>query len=262
MYMSIIYHSCKHCGTEKVLIKENFKPEHRTVLGFDRTCRECRKKQRRIARQKNREHYLQKDAEYRASDRYKKYHSEYQEKNQERLSELARDRYNKNKPSYLIRSKNQKKKWGKRYSEYQKNYRKKNRERLNEYVVNKLHTDINFKLKHLLRSKLRKLLNGENKTNSALTYLGGSIDFFKGYIEAKFSNGMTWENYGTTWHIDHIIPCRSFDMSNEDDRKKCFHYSNMQPLLVIDNLQKLDILPNGQYARHVSNKNPKSARNK
>ena len=253
MSMSVIYHICKNCAVEKILSKKNFKPERRTKLGFDGTCRECRKKRRRITRQQNREHYLKKEAEYRASEWYKEYHSAYQEKNQEKLSESARNRYNKNKIPYLTRSKNQKKRWGKRYSEYQKNYRKKNRERLNKYVVNKLHTDLNFKLKHLLRSKLRKLLAGKNKTNSALTYLGCSIDFFKGYIEAKFSKEMSWGNYGTIWHIDHVIPCRSFDLSNEDDRKKCFHYSNMQPLLVLDNLRKLDMLPVGKYARHVSN---------
>lgn len=54
---------------------------------------------------------------------------------------------------------------------------------------------------------------------------------------------MTWNNYGTVWHIDHIMPCSLFDMTKESDRAKCFHYTNMQPLFALDNLLKGDKLP-------------------
>ena len=49
---------------------------------------------------------------------------------------------------------------------------------------------------------------------------------------------MSWENYGTLWDIDHIKPCASFDLSLEEEQKKCFHYSNTQPLYKIDNQRK------------------------
>ena len=50
---------------------------------------------------------------------------------------------------------------------------------------------------------------------------------------------MKWDNHGLYgWHIDHIQPCNSFDLSNEEEQKKCFHYSNMQPLWAFDNLSK------------------------
>jgi DNA/RNA endonuclease G (NUC1) len=48
---------------------------------------------------------------------------------------------------------------------------------------------------------------------------------------------MTWENYGK-WHIDHIKPCANFNLSNDDEQKLCFHYTNMQPLWAIDNQRK------------------------
>lgn len=50
---------------------------------------------------------------------------------------------------------------------------------------------------------------------------------------------MTWENYGFyTWHIDHIRPCASFDLSDPEQQKICFNYKNMQPLWAHENLSK------------------------
>lgn len=70
-----------------------------------------------------------------------------------------------------------------------------------------------------------------SKCISSSELIGCSIDFFKEYIESKFTKGMTWENWGLYgWHIDHIIPCASFDLSNLEQQKLCFNYSNMQPL--------------------------------
>jgi hypothetical protein len=42
---------------------------------------------------------------------------------------------------------------------------------------------------------------------------------------------MSWDNYGKFgWHLDHIKPCKRFDLTSKDEQKKCFHYTNMQPL--------------------------------
>jgi len=50
---------------------------------------------------------------------------------------------------------------------------------------------------------------------------------------------MNWNNYGYYgWHIDHIKPCSSFDLSKDLEQRKCFHYTNLQPLLAKDNLEK------------------------
>lgn len=54
---------------------------------------------------------------------------------------------------------------------------------------------------------------------------------------------MSWENYGVGgWHIDHIIPCASFELTDGDEQRKCFHYSNLQPLWWFHNLEKSDKL--------------------
>ena len=69
--------------------------------------------------------------------------------------------------------------------------------------------------------------------------IGCTIDQLKTYLESKFQPNMTWKNHSQFgWHIDHIIPCCSFDLTNEIQRQKCFHYTNLQPLWSTDNLIK------------------------
>ena len=74
-----------------------------------------------------------------------------------------------------------------------------------------------------------------------MNLLGCSPDFFKRHLESKFTEGMSWENYGTKgWHIDHIKPCASFDLTIESEQIECFHFSNLQPLWWYDNIEKSD----------------------
>jgi hypothetical protein len=123
----------------------------------------------------------------------------------------------------------------------QKIWREKNREyfRKNqrEYKSNRRKIDDNFRITTNLRNRIRKALKGINKSKKTQELLGCDIIEFKKYIEAKFKNGMTWKNYGE-WEIDHIKPCCSFDLLKESEQKKCFHYSNMQPLWKKDHRAK------------------------
>jgi hypothetical protein len=77
----------------------------------------------------------------------------------------------------------------------------------------------------------------QRKNNRTIDLLGCSVSFLKGYLEEKFKDGMTWENHGE-WHIDHIKPCASFNLLDQEDQKKCFHYTNLQPLWAFENLSK------------------------
>jgi hypothetical protein len=51
---------------------------------------------------------------------------------------------------------------------------------------------------------------------------------------------MTWQNYGSAWHIDHILPLSSYDLADPNQQREAFHYTNLQPLWAHDNMAKSD----------------------
>lgn len=67
--------------------------------------------------------------------------------------------------------------------------------------------------------------------------IGCEIDYLLYHIQEQFNPGMTWDNYGD-WHIDHIKPCANFDLSKPEEQRKCFNYTNLQPLWAEENLIK------------------------
>jgi hypothetical protein len=94
-----------------------------------------------------------------------------------------------------------------------------------------------------LRRRLWGLIKDQNtrKTDRTFALVGCSISELKAHISGQFQLGMTWENYGD-WHVDHVKPCASFDLSDPRQQKECFHFSNLQPLWEKDNLSKNDSL--------------------
>lgn len=125
--------------------------------------------------------------------------------------------------------------------EYGKQYRKINRKELSRKEAERLKYDINFRIRKLMRNIVRSAIRRVSKNNikhsSTITQIGCDDVFFKQYIESKFKKGMTWDNHGK-WHVDHIIPCSKFDLTDPAQQKMCNHYSNLQPLWAKDNLKK------------------------
>jgi hypothetical protein len=121
-----------------------------------------------------------------------------------------------------------------------KRYRNNNKEKLNQYRKNKKATDPQFKLKHILRLRLLDALkrNNTTKRHSALILLSCSIEQCKQHIENQFKPEMNWNNHGSYWEIDHIKPCDSFDLTDTEQQKQCFHYTNLQPLTISENRSK------------------------
>ena len=99
--------------------------------------------------------------------------------------------------------------------------------------------DINFKLTKCLRARLSAIVSRGMgaKTGSTFDLLACSLDELRTHLESQFTDKMTWENYGE-WHIDHIRPCASFDLTDPEQQRQCFHFSNLQPLWAEDNLRK------------------------
>ncbi len=89
------------------------------------------------------------------------------------------------------------------------------------------------------RSKITTaLIRGRNqKRGTTQELLGCTILELKIHLESQFVDGMSWDNK-SEWHIDHIRSCVSFDLSNPDEMKKCFHYSNLRPIWSKDNREK------------------------
>lgn len=99
--------------------------------------------------------------------------------------------------------------------------------------------NIEFRTKKRLRGRIYVALKRGIKSESTMKLLGCSIDYFKKYFESLFTDGMNWNVYLKGGiHIDHIIPCKNFDLTNSEEQHKCFHYSNLQPLWELDNLRK------------------------
>lgn len=137
-------------------------------------------------------------------------------------------------------------------NENDKEYRKTHKEQANiyakEYIKNKRKTNINFKLRCNLKKRIWAVLKGIYKSDKTMILSGCSVEQLKQHLECKFKPGMSWNNYGNgwngkgmqEWHIDHIIPCSSFDLSKPEEQLKCFHYTNLQPLWAEENLIKGD----------------------
>lgn len=86
---------------------------------------------------------------------------------------------------------------------------------------------------NILRASIRRVLTNNKCTNKEL-YLGCSYSQFQEYFISKMSDDMTIDNI----HIDHIKPVSKFNLNDLEEIKACCHWSNLQPLLGKDNLQK------------------------
>jgi hypothetical protein len=89
-----------------------------------------------------------------------------------------------------------------------------------------------------LRTRIYETLVGRTRYGSMPALLGCSVDQFLGHLEINFQAEMTWENYGSFWHVDHRRPCASFDLTKPEEQRACFNWKNLQPLEAVKNLSK------------------------
>lgn len=121
-----------------------------------------------------------------------------------------------------------------------RNRRMQNRERTNGHNRVRYHIDAKIRAELLVRAKFFQAFRrvylqrgGSSKVGEKL--VGCTMDELKAHLESKFLPGMSWDS---DFHIDHIVPCSTFDLRDETQQRECFHYSNLQPLWPLENIKK------------------------
>ena len=139
--------------------------------------------------------------------------------------------------------------WHKRYRDENKaivkfrkdRWKDENREHHNayhrSYTTERKKVDIGFRLLKQMRSRMSTALKGNYKSARTMELTGCTMEFLRAHLESKFEDGMSWDNYGV-WHVDHIIACANFDLSDPEQQRICFHYTNLQPMWGEQNLKK------------------------
>lgn len=206
-------HPTKICSGCKIDKDKSEYSKNTSPIGIQSTCKECQsmlyKKNKNIIREK----YVEEMKDPKKREKKRSINKISRRKN--------REQQNSHKKEYE-----------------QREYVKKRRRDAHQY---KKQNNIVYVIKRRLRWRVRdavKRINGKGyKYKSSLVLLGCDMDYFKFYLENKFTEGMGWNNI-SEWHIDHIRPCSSFDLTKLSEQIKCFHYSNLQPLWEVDNLIK------------------------
>lgn len=126
-------------------------------------------------------------------------------------------------------------------------WKDKNRAHFNAYMLRyhkaKMQRDPNYRFSVKVRTSIRLLMRGYQKSGTAEQLLGCKILDFKKYLELQWEPWMSWANYGNRegfWVIDHIVPVNAFDFSKPEDQRCCFHFSNLRPFCCVKNRQKSD----------------------
>lgn len=214
---------CTKCGLEKDV--ESFgKSKDRRL----RHCRDCATTRALAWAKEN-------------PERAREHTRSYQKNHPERVKENVR-RYRKNNTE-RIKESNQcyRKKNQNQRREYNRNWRKNNpdkcRERLALYRGGRRAIP-SVKLLENLRVRINKALRGKTKSEATQKLIGCPVELLCLLLESQFQAGMTWANYGPVWHVDHVRPCASFNLSDPEQQRKCFHWSNLQPLWAEKNFRK------------------------
>ena len=191
-------------------------------------AKEISEEQKAINRNKyyeeNKEKLLAYRREMNKTERYKEHYRKYARNNREEINARRREKYKDEE-----------------YREHKlainrESYHRNSEEFMKKYKY-RLQNDIQFALTRRLRSRLSNIMRRKHKTGSFIKDLGCSIDEFKVHIENQFVEGMSWENRDE-WHLDHIIPLASFDLTNRQEFLQACHYTNIQPLWATENLSK------------------------
>lgn len=206
---------CTFCKEEKTL--DEFGRDKRQKDGLHYYCKACTKNIRNAHKENNPEYYKL----YRENnkERIRRYHEVYRKKHS-----VVND------PNELSAVDDAKEKKRRRQQEKSRNPEYIAARR--RYFKNKYHSDIQFKLKKQYESRLHHLFRENDGTEKSKELLGITMRAFRIYLESKFLPTMSFSNYGVIWEFRRIVPFSDFDLTIEEDAKKCNHFSNILPLFI------------------------------
>lgn len=240
---------CTKCEVRKPATLATFRAHKRGIHGLHSICRSCdsaaaiakRSAETPEARQKRRETAKIKARTRRkaspgrrpaVSDKAKAYRktaskSQYW-KDPDRARDLARKSAAKNRDAVVERTR----KWRKANPEKQKAIEARNRTTRRSNPQVRLHEAIGL--------QVWLGLKGKKGGQSWLTMVNYSLADLARHLERQFLPGMTWDNYGPTWHVDHIVPKASFSFQSAADEgfRACWALTNLRPLWSIENIRK------------------------
>lgn len=149
-------------------------------------------------------------------------------KNREKLNQYQSEWAKRNKEKRALYMRN-----------YRRNHAEKHRAWSNEYYSRRLAEDPAFRATDRFRVRLKEVMAGRKKHKSSMALLGCTPEQLRAHLESLWEPGMSWDNYGFYgWHIDHIMPCSMFDLTDPAQVEECFHYTNLQPMWAKDNISK------------------------
>jgi len=159
-------------------------------------------------------------------------------------SEVMRQHHLINRDERLAKMKEYRENNKEYFAEYGKAYREANRETLRAKATKRAReryrTDIPFRLKTIVGRAVRGMLNGREKSSATFDALPYTPEQLKEHLEKQFQPGMSWDNYGSEWDIDHIYPqsLLPYDSFDHPNFQRCWSLDNLQPLDKIANIKK------------------------
>lgn len=215
--------NCNICNVEKP--ESDFpRRDKKSLKGF---CKMCDSNKRKIKRKTNKK-ALTEDQIEKARVQRKEYLANRTDEQIKKDRQIYKAKYEKNKVKISLQNRERK-------NQYQRTYYKEHKQEIFEKEKQKYKNDVQFRLSKIYRNRMNSYIKGE-KDN--MKYLQASLDTFKVYIESQYQDGMSWDNQGNIWELDHILPVSKFNLESLEHKQVCFHWCNYQPILKSDNKKK------------------------
>lgn len=197
-------------------------------------CKVCKCKEESERRKLNQEKYKEKDRLYYQNNKETilQRNKEYNDQNRNAICEQKRQYYNTNKTQIL-------------------EYHQRTKQERNERIKLKRQNDALTKISESLKVRIHDVLKNK-KGSKSNELIGCSKDELKEWLESQFTPDITWNNYGSTWHIDHVVPISFFDLTTPETQRICFNWTNLRPLDSATNMSKSNKIIIADVVNHIS----------